>query len=137
MPAAQINPSSSVLTAAVSTERERPDFPSDKKRRDALVLFNCGLGYSKVADILELNPNTVRDWAKSFLAGKFKTELSKTQFRYSEDFKLRCVTMRQSGMSWSAIEREMGWELHRLLCVAGYGQPKLKKQAKEILSDGR
>lgn len=101
MPAAQINPSSSVLTAAVSTERERPDFPSDKKRRDALV-------YSKVADILELNPNTVRDWAKSFLAGKFKTELSKTQFRYSEDFKLRCVTMRQSGMSWSAIEREMG-----------------------------
>lgn len=73
-----------------------------------LVLFNCGLGYSKVADILELNPNTVRDWAKSFLAGKFKTELSKTQFRYSEDFKLRCVTMRQSGMSWSAIEREMG-----------------------------
>lgn len=101
MPAAQINPSSSVLTAAVSIERERPDFPSDKKRRDALVLFNCGLGYSKVADILELNPNTVRDWAKSFLAGKFKTELSKTQFRYSEDFKLRCV-------SWSAIEREMG-----------------------------
>ena len=88
MPAAQINPSSSVLTAAVSTERERPDFPSDKKRRDALVLFNCGLGYSKVADILELNPNTVRDWAKSFLAGKFKTELC--------------------GMSWSAIEREMG-----------------------------
>ena len=80
MPAAQINPSSSVLTAAVSIERERPDFPSDKKRRDALVLFNCGLGYSKVADILELNPNTVRDWAKSFLAGKFKTELSKTQF---------------------------------------------------------
>lgn len=103
MPAAQINPSSSVLTAAVSIERERPDFPSDKKRRDALVLFNCGLGYSKVADILELNPNTVRDWAKSFLAGKFKTELSKTQFRYSED-----LTMRQSGMSWSAIEREMG-----------------------------
>ena len=93
MPAAQINPSSSVLTAAVSIERERPDFPSDKKRRDALVLFNCGLGYSKVADILELNPNT---------------ELSKTQFRYSEDFKLRCVTMRLSGMSWSAIEREMG-----------------------------
>ena len=81
---------------------------------------------------MELNPNTVRDWAKSFLAGKFKTELSKTQFRYSEDFKLRCVTMRQSGMSWSAIEREMG-----VLCVAGYGQPKLKKQAKEILSDGR
>lgn len=78
MPAAQINPSSSVVTAAVSIERERPDFPSDKKRRDALVLFNCGLGYSK------------------------------TQFRYSEDFKLRCVTMRQSGMSWSAIEREMG-----------------------------
>ena len=73
MPAAQINPSSSVLTAAVSIERERPNFPSDKKRRDALVLFNCGLGYSKVADILELNPNTVRDWAKSFLAGKFKT----------------------------------------------------------------
>lgn len=108
MPAAQINPSSSVLTAAVSIERERPDFPSDKKRRDALVLFNCGLGYSKVADILELNPNTVRDWAKSFLAGKFKTELSKAQFRYSEDFKLRCVTMRLSGMSWSAIEREMG-----------------------------
>ncbi len=57
---------------------------------------------------MELNPNTVRDWAKSFLAGKFKTELSKTQFRYSEDFKLRCVTMRLSGMSWSAIEREMG-----------------------------
>ena len=135
MPAAQINPSSSVLTAAVSTERERPDFPSDKKRRDALVLFNCGLGYSKVADILELNPNTVRDWAKSFLAGKFKTELSKTQFRYSEDFKLRCVTMRQSGMSWSPLS--VKWELHRLLCVAGYGQPKLKKQAKEILSDGR
>ena len=107
MPAAQINPSSSLLTAAVSIERERPDFPSDKKRRDALVLFNCGLGYSKVADILELNPNTVRDWAKSFLAGKFKTELSKTQFRYSEDFKLRCVTMRLSGMSCPPLS-EMG-----------------------------
>ena len=42
MPAAQINPSSSVLTAAVSIERERPDFPSDKKRRDALVLLTVG-----------------------------------------------------------------------------------------------
>lgn len=105
MPAAQINPSSSVLTAAVSIERERPDFPSDKKRRDALVLFNCGLGYSKVADILELNPNTVRDWAKSFLAGKFKTELSKTQFRYSEDFKLRCVTMREMGVAQATVRR--------------------------------
>ncbi len=67
-----------------------------------------GIHLQDLCDILELNPNTVRDWAKSFLAGKFKTELSKTQFRYSEDFKLRCVTMRQSGMSWSAIEREMG-----------------------------
>lgn len=135
MPAAQINPSSSVLTAAVSIERERPDFPSDKKRRDALVLFNCGLGYSKVADILELNPNTVRDWAKSFLAGKFKTELSKTQFRYSEDSKLRCVTMRLSGMSWSAIERDMG--VAQATVRRWVRAAESKKQAKEILSDGR
>lgn len=120
MPAAQINPSSSVLTAAVSIERERPDFPSDKKRRDALVLFNCGLGYSKVADILELNPNTVRDWAKSFLAGKFKTELSKTQFR---------------GMSWSAIEREMG--VAQATVRRWVRAAEAKKQTEEILSDGR
>lgn len=80
MPAAQINPSSSVLTAAVSIERERPDFPSDKKRRDALVLFNCGLGYSKVADILELNPNTVRDWAKAFWPESLKLSFQRRSF---------------------------------------------------------
>mgnify|MGYP003167064005 FL=1 len=99
MLAAQINPSSSVLTAAVSIERERPDFPSDKKRRDALVLFNCGLGYS-------------------------------------EDFKLRCVTMRLSGMSWSAIEREMGVAQATVRGWVRAAEAK-KKQAKEILSDGR
>ena len=80
MPAAQINPSSSVLTAAVSIERERPDFPFDKKRRDALVLFNCGLGYSKVADILELNPNTVRDWQKAFWPASLKLSFQRRSF---------------------------------------------------------
>lgn len=74
MPFSSLKPSSNRPTSGLneSDVRERPNFVSDKKRRDALVLFEHGLGYSKVAEILEINVNTVRDWAKLYLAGKFK-----------------------------------------------------------------
>lgn len=64
MPFSSLKPSSNRPTSGLneSDVRERPNFVSDKKRRDALVLFEHGLGYSKVAEILEINVNTVRRW---------------------------------------------------------------------------
>lgn len=89
MPFSSLKPSSNRPTSGLneSDVRERPNFVSDKKRRDALVLFEHGLGYSKVAEILEINVNTVHDWAKLYLAGKFKEQIPQKQFRYKQEFK--------------------------------------------------
>lgn len=109
MPFSSLKPSSNRPTSGLneSDVRERPNFVSDKKRRDALVLFEHGLGYSKVAEILEINVNTVRDWAKLYLAGKFKELLPQKQFRYKQEFKAQCIRMRLDGASWDQISRTM------------------------------
>lgn len=86
-----------------SDVRERPHFVSDKKRSDALVLFEHGLGYSKVAEILEINMNTVHEWAKLYLAGRFKKQIPQKQFRYEQEFKDQCIRMRLDGASWNQI----------------------------------
>lgn len=90
-----------------SDVRERPHFVSDKKRSDALVLFEHGLGYSKVAEILEINMNTVHEWAKLYLAGRFKKQIPQKQFRYEQEFKDQCIRMRLDGASWNQISRTM------------------------------
>lgn len=109
MPFSSLRPSPNRPTSGLneSDVRERPNFVSDKKRRDALVLFEHGLGYSKVAEILEINVNTVRDWAKLYLAGKFKEQIPQKQFRYKQEFKDQCIRMRLDGASWDQISRTM------------------------------
>lgn len=109
MPFSSLKPSSNRPTSGLneSDVRERPNFVSDKKRRDALVLFEHGLGYSKVAESLEINVNTVRDWAKLYLAGKFKEQIPQKQFRYKQEFKAQCIRMRLDGASWDQISRTM------------------------------
>ena len=109
MPFSSLKPSSNGSTdGSESVVRERrPNFVSDKKRRDALVLFEHGLGYSKAAEILELNVNTVREWARLYLAGKFKEQIPQKQYRYKQEFKDQCVRMRLEGASWDQLSRMM------------------------------
>ena len=109
MPFSSLKPSSNRPTSGLneSDVRERPNFVSDKKRRDALVLFEHGLGYSKVAEILEINVNTVRDWAKLYLAGKVQGADSAEAVPLQAGIQGQCIRMRLDGASWDQISRTM------------------------------
>ena len=54
-----------------------------------------------------LNESDVRDWAKLYLAGKFKEQIPQKQFRYKQEFKDQCIRMRLDGASWDQISRTM------------------------------
>ena len=66
-------------TGALSGEfadRVRPPYASDEKRRQAAELFEHGIGYQRASRILDLPANTLRDWARAWRAGKFRTTIS-------------------------------------------------------------
>lgn len=102
-------PASDSAAAGKAPAREWPaGYPSLQKRRDALELFELGLGYTRVAQILDLNAETVRDWSRRWQAGTFSEELPKNQYRYPQELKERCIRMRMEGTPWSRISRETG-----------------------------
>ena len=85
-----------------------PPFHSEDVRRKALLLFEHGIGYSNVSWVLNLPMNTVREWSKAYLEGRFAAELSRKTFRHSQEVRDRVVNMRLAGASWEEIRRETG-----------------------------
>ena len=78
-------------------DRVRPPYASDEKRRQAAELFEHGIGYQRASRILDLPANTLRDWARAWRAGKFRTTISPHLYRYSDAVKRKAVRMRQKG----------------------------------------
>lgn len=76
-------------------DRVRPPYASDEKRRQAAELFEHGIGYQRASRILDLPANTLRDWARAWRAGKFRTTISPHLYRYSDAVKRKAVRMRQ------------------------------------------
>ncbi len=95
-------------TSSPVPERIRPAFATTAQRRHALKLFERGLGYKAVAEILGLAPSTVRDWGRAFKRGKFRVELNTNQLRYTDATKVRVVALREDGLSWREISRQTG-----------------------------
>lgn len=90
-------------------ERVRPiGAASDKKRRQALELFERGFGYKAVADMLALSVNTVRDWSRLHKQGRFSPNMSRSQYRYTAETKQLALGLRERGYSWREIEAETG-----------------------------
>ena len=84
--------------------RHKPDFyASENKRRWAVDLFKHGYGYTKVASILELSENTVRDWQREYRKGRFRVQIADNQMRYSDELREKVLKMRAEGVSWRKI----------------------------------
>lgn len=84
--------------------RHKPDFyASENKRRWAVDLFKHGYGYTKVASILELSENTVRDWQREYRKGRFRVQIADNQLRYSDELREKVLKMRAEGVSWRKI----------------------------------
>lgn len=78
--------------------RQKPAFyASEKKRRWARDLFEHGYGYTKVASILELSENTVRDWQREYRKGRFRVQIADNQLRYSDELREKVLKMRAEG----------------------------------------
>ena len=102
------NVTSTSDTAAGDPKRSRPGFASDDKRRKAALLFGYGFGYITTASVLDLNPATVREWARLYRAGKFKPELPRHLYRFNEETKEQAIELRRQGKSWSQIHKATG-----------------------------
>ena len=84
--------------------RQKPAFyASEKKRRWGRDLFEHGYGYTKVASILELSENTVRDWQREYRKGRFRVQIADNQLRYSDELREKVLKMRAEGGSWRKI----------------------------------
>ncbi|WP_418859946.1 tRNA (adenosine(37)-N6)-threonylcarbamoyltransferase complex ATPase subunit type 1 TsaE [Sutterella wadsworthensis] len=51
---------------------------------------------------------TLRDWARAWRAGKFRTTISPHLYRYSDAVKRKAVRMRQKGHTWHEIAEATG-----------------------------
>ena len=93
----------------IACNRIRPrTFATDEKRAQALELFRHGIGYTKASRILDMSPNTLRDWHRAFIKGAFKADLADNQYRYPKPVRERAVRLRLQGYSWSEINRLTG-----------------------------
>jgi len=93
----------------IAYNRIRPrTFATDEKRAQALELFRHGIGYTKASRILDMSPNTLRDWHRAFIKGAFKADLADNQYRYPKPVRERAVRLRLQGYSWSEINRLTG-----------------------------
>ena len=89
-------------------DRVRPPYASDEKRRQAAELFEHGIGYQRASRILDLPANTLRDWARAWRAGKFRTTISPHLYRYSDAVKRKAVRMRQKGHTCMRLRKLRG-----------------------------
>ena len=89
-------------------DRVRPPYASDEKRRQAAELFEHGIGYQRASRILDLPANTLRDWARAWRAGKFRTTISPHLYRYSDAVKRKAVRMRQKDTPGMRLRKLQG-----------------------------
>lgn len=71
----------------------------EPKRRQALALFESGIGYKKAARLLDLSVYTVKDWSEQYKKGTFRPKLPYSVKGYPEDFKAKAVEMHKNGMT--------------------------------------
>lgn len=97
-------------TAALIRKEPLPPagYASDEKRRHAAILFAHGIGYTSAAQILGLKTATVRDWSRSYAAGRFNAKVPKRLYRYTPETKEYCMQLRRDGWSWNAIRQTTG-----------------------------
>lgn len=88
--------------------RRRPSFAPDEKRRQALELFEVGIGYMRAARVLDLPTNTLREWSVAWRAGRFRTQLPERLYRYPREMRVRVIRMRLTGSTWKAISETTG-----------------------------
>lgn len=87
---------------------------SERQRKAAKILFDKGFGYKLVSKILDLSPNTVRDWGREYRRGEFCVKLSSNQYRYSQEVKDCVRSLRAQGLSWKQISDKTG--INRSTC---------------------
>ncbi len=93
----------------IAYNRIRPrTFATDEKRAQALELFRHGIGYIRASRILDMSPNTLRDWRRAFLKGSFKVGLADNQSRYPKAIRERVIRLRLQGYSWSEVTKMTG-----------------------------
>ena len=93
----------------IACNRIRPrTFATDEKRAQALELFRHGIGYIRASRILDMSPNTLRDWRRAFLKGSFKVDLADNQYRYPKAVRERAIRLRLQGYSWSEVTKMTG-----------------------------
>lgn len=96
-------------TPEISYERVRPKtYATDEKRAQALELFRHGIGYIRASRILDMSPNTLRDWRRAFLKGSFKVDLADNQYRYPKAVRERAIRLRLQGYSCSEVTKMTG-----------------------------
>ena len=93
----------------------RPDTLSDEVRREALSLFERGAGYKTVAQALDINVHTARDWGRLFRKGRFSPTLLYQGFIYNETVREEVRTLRNQGLSLREISRITGPHLRKRL----------------------
>ena len=94
---------------AVRQVRVRPSGAiSDRKRKQALMLFEKGFGYRSVANLLGLSEYTVRDWSRKYKKGEFVPKLNRRCYRYPETVKKLVVDLRKEGRTWKQIGEQTG-----------------------------
>lgn len=89
-------------------KRTRPRFASSTKRKAAALMFEAGISYQRVAEAIDVLPNTVRDWQREYKAGRLHAVLSPNQYRYCQEIKERVIALRAAGMSWRELSEATG-----------------------------
>lgn len=94
---------------AVRQVRVRPSSAiSDRKRKQALMLFEKGFGYRSVANLLGISEYTIRDWSRKYKKGEFVPKLSRRCYRYPDTVKKLVVDLRKEGRTWKQIGEQTG-----------------------------
>ena len=99
-------------------DRVRPPYASDEKRRQAAELFAHGIGYQRASRILDLPANTLRDWARAWRAGKFRTTISPHLYRYSD-----AVGWGTQGQGHRAVLPDSIFSFSRMISDPFWGEP--------------
>ena len=93
-----------------------PRFEHSKAHEEAIALFEKGLGYKAVSTILQVNRNTVRNWARNWRIGiHYHAEAT------PED-KAKALAMRASGASLMEIVAELKMSKRRIMTWLSYAK---------------
>lgn len=111
MPIGKINKTEISVPIAPLVREVPATHASERQRKAAKILFDKGFGYKLVSQILDLSPNTVRDWGREYRRGEFCVKVSSNQYRYSQEVKDCVRSLRAQGLSWKQISDKTGINL--------------------------